>query len=186
MDPTPPSLLEQLRRPGGEAAWAAFVDLYAPLLCHWARGLGLHGAEAADLVENAFAVVANNLHQFRHDQGQSFRNWLWTLSLDVLHSRRRLATGHQAREAEIDTVPMAAQPGALGKNEYRQYLIQRTPELIRGDLEPASWKAFCKFAMSGQPVDEVARELGMSVGDVYLAKARVLRRVHSYLAGLLE
>jgi len=186
MDPTAPSLLEQLRRSGEEAGWEGFVHLYAPLLCHWARGLGLHGGAAADLVENVFAAVANNLHQFQQDGEQPFRNWLWTMALDVLHSRRRLATGHQAREAEVDTVPMAAPPGVLTENEYRQYLVQRTLELIRVDFEHATWNTFCKFALDGRPADEVARELGIGVADVYLVKARVLRRVHSYLAGLLD
>jgi hypothetical protein len=39
MDRTPVSLLERLRRPNDQAAWERFVQLYTPLLCHWARKL---------------------------------------------------------------------------------------------------------------------------------------------------
>jgi RNA polymerase sigma-70 factor (ECF subfamily) len=186
MDATTPSLLEQLWGPEKEAAWKGFVDLYSPLLCHWARGLGLHGADATGLVENVFAVVANNLHQFHDDRGQPFRKWLSTKALEALHSRRQMVCERQATESEIDTVPMTATPGALAENEYRHYLVQRALELIRADFEPVTWTAFCQSAVGGQQADEVARELGISVLAVYLTKARVLRRLRNYLEGLLD
>ena len=50
MSKTPISLLERLRQPEEQAAWERFVQLYTPLLHHWARRLGLQGQEAADLV----------------------------------------------------------------------------------------------------------------------------------------
>jgi hypothetical protein len=33
---TPASLLQRLRLPGETGAWARFVELYSPLLWHWA------------------------------------------------------------------------------------------------------------------------------------------------------
>ena len=38
---------------------------------------------------------------------------------------------------------------------------------------------------SGKSVEQVAAELGLSVNAVYLAKSRVLRRLHQELDGLL-
>src|SRR5260370_29135753 len=37
MLPTPVSLLQRLRTPGERGAWDEFVELYTPLLFHWAR-----------------------------------------------------------------------------------------------------------------------------------------------------
>ena len=40
-DSTSSSLLTRLRRPGEPAAWRRFIDLYTPLLYHWACRMGL-------------------------------------------------------------------------------------------------------------------------------------------------
>ena len=42
MSKTPASLLERLRDPRADEAWATFIDLYTPLLYHWAYRAGLH------------------------------------------------------------------------------------------------------------------------------------------------
>ena len=49
---TPASLLERLRRPAEQQAWARFVDLYTPLLYYWARRTGCPEADAADLTQD--------------------------------------------------------------------------------------------------------------------------------------
>jgi RNA polymerase sigma-70 factor (ECF subfamily) len=185
MDTSPPSLLEQLRRPAETAAWERFVQLYTPLLCHWARRLGLLGADAADLVEDVFAVLADRLSQLQYDPGQRFRVWLWAITLDVLHARRQLAAQRLESEGEPYAVAVAEPAGGLGEEEYRQYLVRRTLELIREEFPPATWRAFWEFAVAGRPAEDVARELGMNIGAVYLARGRVVRRLRDYLAGLL-
>src|SRR5687768_3792442 len=42
------TLLERLRQPGDQEAWTRFVQLYTPLLYHWARRAGLQEQDAAD------------------------------------------------------------------------------------------------------------------------------------------
>ena len=39
------------RRPGEQEAWERFVGLYTPLLCRWARRVGVPAAEVGDLVQ---------------------------------------------------------------------------------------------------------------------------------------
>jgi len=57
MLPTPVSLLERLRQADDGAAWAEFVHLYTPLLYGWARRTGLSDDEAADLLQDVFAIL---------------------------------------------------------------------------------------------------------------------------------
>jgi RNA polymerase sigma-70 factor (ECF subfamily) len=182
---TPPCLLEQLRQPG-EAAWERFVQLYTPLLCHWARRLGLHSADAEDLVENVFAALADKLPQFRCGLGPGFRGWLWTITLDTFRSRSGRANGSRPSGGDVEAGHFAQGAAGIGEEEYRQYMVQRTLALIQEEFPPATWRAFWEFAVSGRPANEVARELEIHVTDVYLAKGRVLRRVRTLLAGLLD
>ena len=76
MDQTPVSLLDQVRNLADEAAWKRFVQLYTPLLYHWARRLGLKAPDAADLVQHVFAVLVRKLPAFRYDPHKIFRGWL--------------------------------------------------------------------------------------------------------------
>jgi RNA polymerase sigma-70 factor (ECF subfamily) len=48
---------------------------------------------------------------------------------------------------------------------------------VRVDFEEATWLAFWRTAVEGKSPQEVARQLDMSVGAVYIAKSRVLARL---------
>src|SRR5438067_1653747 len=95
MNTTPVSLLERLCHADAEqAAWQQFVELYTPLLCQWARRLGLQNHDAADLVQEVFAVLVRKLPNFRYDPDRRFRGWLWTITVNKARERhRRLAAG---------------------------------------------------------------------------------------------
>lgn len=80
MDTTPVSLLEQLRHPNAApAAWGRFVDLYAPLLYRWGRGLGLQESDAVDLGQDVFGILVKELPKFSYRPDGSFRAWLKTI-----------------------------------------------------------------------------------------------------------
>src|SRR5262245_57406077 len=76
MHTTPVSLLERLRGPEEQAAWTRFVQLYTPLLCHWAKRLGARAEEVSDLVQDVFTVLAQRLPGFQYDPQKRFRGWL--------------------------------------------------------------------------------------------------------------
>ncbi|HEV3262134.1 MAG TPA: sigma-70 family RNA polymerase sigma factor, partial [Gemmataceae bacterium] len=81
MPTTSASLLERLRQPGDQAAWSRFVQLYTPLLYSWARQVRLQHQDAADLVQEVFAVLIRKWPEFSYDPQKSFRSWLRTVML---------------------------------------------------------------------------------------------------------
>ena len=80
MESTSSSLLLRLRRPGEQAAWQRFIDLYSPLLYFWACRMGLDVQDAADLVQDVFVALVQKMPQFQYDPGKSFRAWLRTVA----------------------------------------------------------------------------------------------------------
>src|SRR5688500_1099737 len=82
MHTTPVSLLERLRRPAEAEAWEGFVELYTPLLFHWARDAGLQESDASDLVQDVFAALVAKMPDFVYDPRKSFRSWLRTVTLN--------------------------------------------------------------------------------------------------------
>jgi RNA polymerase sigma-70 factor, ECF subfamily len=189
MHSTPVSLLERLGRPQEKEAWGRFVQLYTPLLCHWARRLEMDGQDTADLVQDIFTVLVQKLPVFRYDPGKRFRGWLWTVTLNCRRARLRGREGAPVLSDDLDGLRQATTPDAVdafAEEEYRQYLTRRAMELMQAEFRPATWKAFWETVVNERPAVEVGAELGLTENAVYLAKGRVMRSLRRELAGLLD
>ncbi len=184
MDSTPVSLIVRLRRPADADAWERFVRLFTPLLDQWARRLGLEGPDAEDLIQDVFAVLVRRLPDFAYDPQKSFRAWLWTV-LYHARQRRHHPAGPLLPPDALDNLAPAAEPPPFDEEEYRRHVVGRAVQVMRTDFAAPTWQAFWGLVVEGKPAAEVARDLGLSVNAVYLAKARVLTRLRQELAGLL-
>lgn len=183
---TSASLLERLRQPGQQSAWTRFVQLYTPLLFHWARRLGLHDADAADLVQDVLTLLVRKLPEFTYDRNKSFRAWLHTVTLNCWRNRcRRLELPRAAHPPDLDGLAGRDEHDLLSETEYRHWLVGRALELMQAEFQPSTWKACWECVVSGRSAAEVAAELGISVGAVYMAKSRVLSRLRQELTDLL-
>jgi RNA polymerase sigma-70 factor (ECF subfamily) len=187
MHKTPVSLLERLRRPGEEEAWDRFVQLYTPLLFYWARQAGLRDADAADLVQEVFALLVRKLPEFTYDRQKSFRAWLRTVTLNKWREWRRRAAPVPALGPEaLDDVAAPDNMSAFEEAEYRRHLVGQALAALHGEFPERTWEAFQQYAVAGRDAQAVAAELGVKVGTVYAAKSRVLARLRQELAGLLD
>jgi RNA polymerase sigma-70 factor, ECF subfamily len=185
MNTTPASLLERLRQPGNQSTWDRFVDLYTPLLYYWGRRAGLQEPDVADLVQDVFHVLVRKLPEFAYDREGTFRGWLRTILLNQWRASLRRRTEKPLENGAADVVEADNKSGFIEK-EYRDYLIARALHVMKTDFQPTTWQACWEHVACGRPVADVASELGISVKAVYLAKARVLRRLREELAGLWE
>lgn len=184
MNSTPASLLERLRCTGDESAWSRFVELYTPLLCYWGRRAGLQEPDVADLVQDVFQVLVRKLPEFEYDPRRTFRGWLRTILLNQWRDGIRRRVEQPLVNGEV--VADSANPDELIEREYRDYLVSRALHIMKTDFQPATWQACWEHVVRGRAVAEVAAELGISVKAVYLAKARVLRRLRQELDGMWE
>jgi RNA polymerase sigma-70 factor (ECF subfamily) len=185
MDTTPISLLERLRRPGERAAWDRLVQLYTPLLYYWARRMGLQEPDAADLVQEVFAVLVRQLPRFTYERGKSFRGWLRQVTVNKWRERRRRA----ASRREGNAVPERAGPDpaeAVWEAEYHQHLVRRALDVMQSEFQPTTWRACWEMVVAGRPAADVAAQLGLTPGAVRAAKFRVLTRLRQELEGLLD
>src|SRR5262245_49788762 len=104
MDEHHDGLLERLRRCASRADWERFVDLYSPLLEHWARRLSPVG-EAADLVQDVLILIMQKLPSFAGEGDRTFLAWLRT----VMRNRwRDLGRRAAARPCASDSAAVEA------------------------------------------------------------------------------
>jgi RNA polymerase sigma factor (sigma-70 family) len=190
---TSASLLERLAGKPSDLDWQRLFDLYQPLLRAWALRAGVGDADADDLVQDTLSVVISEIATFDRARSGAFRSWLRVILAnrlrDFFRSRRTrpVAAGGSDGWAQLDQ--LAAQDSELSKlwdREHDRHIANKVMRLVQGDVEPATWRAFARQVLEGQPAAAVAAELGLSHNAVLLAKSRVLKRLRAELAGLVD
>jgi RNA polymerase sigma-70 factor (ECF subfamily) len=190
------SLLQQARA-GDQAAWRQLFRLYTPLVCHWCRKRGVHGADVDDVLQEVFQTTANVLADFRRDRpGDTFRGWLHGITRHkVLAFQRRRGSQPQAEggsemgrrlEAQVDSDAGNASADSTDAGEQDDPkllhdLFHTVVEMVRMEFEERTWVAFWRTVIDGQRPVDVAAELSISPAAVRMAKCRVVRRVREQL-----
>lgn len=185
---TTPSLLLAARE-GSPEAWNRFVHLYGPLVYRWVRRAGLQSSDAADVTQEVLVSVSKDLRNFDLQRpGVKFRAWLWTIT------RRRIADGIRQRGEEqlmgsavkeLEAWSESAEPPTDVRLDQRT-LVRRAVAIYRDRFDPKTWQAFWATVVEGRDPSEVAETLGVSRWNVYKARARLLQRLRTELAGLLD
>jgi RNA polymerase sigma-70 factor (ECF subfamily) len=176
-----------------QVAWQRLVSLYTPLVYHWCRRAGLQAADAADVGQEVFKAVARKVAEFNKERsGGSFRRWLSVVVRTKIidHHRRQQGEavgvgGSQAEALLQQLAEESSREGQAGSEADEVHLLyHRAVQLIQGEFEEPTWRAFWRTAVDGIDAAEVADELGLSRNAVYLARGRVLRRLREEFADL--
>ena len=186
--PTRQSLLSQLRDWQDQAGWREFFDTYWRLIYNVARKAGLADAEAQDVVQNTFIYLARRMPNFRYDRDRgSFRSWLRvvTRSRIAVHRRssaparlliRESLTGDGATpDWERVADPASDQLDEVWQREWEQNLVNAAFRRLRCKVSARQLLIFRMAAQGELPLTQVARKLGVSLAQVYLARHRVGR-----------
>ena len=177
------SLLLRIRDPQDRMAWGEFVTLYAPLIHAYGRRRGLQDTDAADLTQEVLCCVARSAGGFEYDPARgSFRGWLLTVTLNELRklARRRAREAGGTGDSQVRQF-LEQQPDdreeEIWRQDYQWNLFQWAADKVRGEFREATWQAFWRTAVLTQDVDQVARELQLTPGAVYVARSRVTSRI---------
>lgn len=179
---------------GEEDAWKRLSDLYRPLILGWLRRYGLQSEDAEDLAQEILVAVVRSLGEFAHSGRRgAFRSWLRTITVNRTRNfwkaqgNRETATGDsgvlqllQGLEDEDSEL------SRVWDQQHDQYVVRCLLDLVALEFEPKTVLAFRRLTLDGASGEEVARELATSVGAVYVAKARVLKRIRQEAEGLIE
>jgi len=179
---TRPSLLLRIRDARDAEAWQTFIEVYAPLIYGYCRHRRLQEADAADVAQEVLARVAQSMRNFEYspDRGR-FRDWLGTIARNEIvrfqTRAQRPGQGTGGDEAsELDSIASADQDTAWSA-QFHAHLLETALDRVRPHFDPATWRAFELVWLGDEPAPQVARQLGLAVEKVYVAKSRVLKRL---------
>lgn len=180
------SLIVRLPNANDAGAWTEFAEIYEPFVYQYARRRGLQDSDARELVQEVFLGVAKAVRRWEPDTKRAkFRTWLFRIA------RNQLLTliGRRQREQVVDSGAWQEIEGALGEAngfagsadelEYRREVFCWASRQVQRSVKPETWAAFWQTSVAGRAVEEVARQLDVAKGVVYVARSRVIQKLRN-------
>lgn len=184
--PTRQSLLSRLRDWQDQDGWREFFDTYWRLIYRVTRQAGLDDASAQDVVQNTFIYLARRMPKFHYDRSRgSFKAWLRRVTRSRISVFRRRAEAKEPPLPELsledDDVPVwesIPDPAAdatdeIWQREWEDNLVKAALRRISPKVSAQQLMIFELAALGEVPLRQVARKLGVSLMQVYLARHRV-------------
>lgn len=179
------SLILRLPNANDVAAWDELVDIYSPLIQRLAFAQGMQQADADDLTQEVFASIAKSVSRWldRSDRGP-FRAWLLTIARNaaINHLTRGATKPLAMGGSEVEPV-LAEHPAPQSRTadcfdlEFRKAVFRWAASRVKEQVASSTWSAFWISQIEGKSVGETSRQLGVSVGTVYVSRSRVMKRI---------
>jgi RNA polymerase sigma-70 factor (ECF subfamily) len=179
------TLIRRLPNSADIEAWEEFVDIYEPLLFRLARRRGMQQADAEDFVQELLSTVSRAVGRWLADESRGpFRAWLFRIASNLAVNfltrpkHQRLGSGDSQIARLLEQQPASDQDSTeMFLREYQRELFRWASQRVRQQVSQRQWMAFWRTSVEQQPIPEVAKKLGMSVGSVYIARSRITKRI---------
>jgi RNA polymerase sigma factor (sigma-70 family) len=189
-DDTSVTLMMRLgQSPADDRAWDRFVERYQPMIRAWCLRWGAQASDADDVAQEVLTKLVTAMKTFRYDPDRSFRAWLksvtqnaWT---DLAKSQRLRAAADPGRVLAIaDSHDALADLEKQMEAALDRELFDLALHRVEKRVKPTTWQAFRRTVIENRPGPEVARELGMQVAHVFVAKHRVQKMLEQEVRAL--
>ncbi len=185
------SLLVQVQDPANREAWELFARIYRPVIVRTAQARGLQHADAQDLSQQVLMAVASAIGDWeKRDESTRFRHWLSRVTKNaILNALMRRPSdqavgGSSVEDLVHEAVDRDGATTALIETELRRELYLRAAEIVKVEFRSDSWQAFELSVAGDLTTEEVAVELGKSVGAIYTARSRIMFRLREVISEL--
>lgn len=175
------SLLLRVRDKQDPGSWEEFVSLYGPLINRHLARLGVPHTDALDLNQDILRIVMIQITtgRFTYDPGRSFRAWLKRITRNTAYrhfrdrGRRAAVQGGTENLRQVGELAYApAESDDPFEKEWRARRLQIAGRRVRERVASKTWEAF-RRVVEGETPEQVARQLGMTVGAVFTYRSRV-------------
>jgi RNA polymerase sigma-70 factor (ECF subfamily) len=177
-------LLANIQSLENREAWVEFVQIYRPVIYRMARRRGMQDADAQDLSQDVLVRVSKAIPRWEPQAGIRFRHWLRKVASNAIVSAvtkskpHGMVDGSAADQILGDTPEVSATISELDDECFRERYL-RAATIVKIDVSPDTWAAFEQTVVQGRTCEEVAESLGKSLGTIYAARSRILKRLQT-------
>ncbi len=177
-------LLANIQSLENREAWSEFVQIYRPVIYRMARRRGMQDADAQDLSQDVLVRVSKSIDRWEPQAGIRFRHWLRKVATNAIVTAVTKSApvgvldGSVADQILAETPEVIAAKSELYDECFRERYL-RAATIVRGDVSPVTWAAFEQTVVQGRSCEEVAVTLGKSLGTIYAARSRIIKRLQS-------
>jgi RNA polymerase sigma-70 factor (ECF subfamily) len=171
---------------GGQSwAMAKLCDVYRGRIQCWVYQEGVRGTDADDIRQNVVVSVLRSLKKFqRKSASQSLAAWVRHItkrrSQDYYRGLKASKLTYYTGE-HIDRFGGLAIQDDSYQPEAWSTKVREAMAHVEAESEVHNWQAFCRTVLDENSASDVAKELGITVNMVYLAKSRILKRLRELL-----
>jgi RNA polymerase sigma-70 factor (ECF subfamily) len=180
------SLLAGIQSPENHVAWDEFVVVYRPVIYRMARRRGLQDADAQDLTQEVFIRIAKAIEHYEPRTDIRFRHWLRRVARNaIVTALARPARLAELSDQDLEHLPADTQGDAYTAEElaaeWRREQFLRAAAVVRSDVNAETWQAFELTVIQEQSCEAAATALGKSVGTIYAARSRIMKRLREQI-----
>ncbi len=148
------------------------------------RSSRLQASDAADVTQNVLMRVAKAIQRFQYDRTKGlFRDWLARIVSNEI--RRYAVKNHQMSMDPLD-IDRAKSPQDAWNEHFHEHILQVALARTKPHFNEQTWQIFELHWIQQSAPDAVAHQLGVSIDKVYVARCRVLKRLRSEVAFLVD
>lgn len=177
-------LLANIQSLENREAWVEFVQIYRPVIYRMARRRGMQDADAQDLSQDVLVRLSKSIAGWEPQEGIRFRHWLRKVASNAIVTAvtkskpRSFLVGSAADQLLAEAADVSIATTELQNECFRERYL-RAAAIVRADVSPVTWAAFEKTVIDGQSCEDAAKSLGKSLGTVYAARSRILKRLQN-------
>ena len=192
------TLIQRLKDPKDDAAWADFYQFYWEIISGWARRQGCTRTQAQDIFQETMICLLRRMQSFDYDPARgSFKAFLKSIVrsrvIDYFRKEGRYVAASvddegndQIGRLRDEDAGSSSGPELSEDRIWVKSILNQALRQAYKKIDQVTYKSFCLYVLDGLPVEEVSRRLdNLRPGTIYQQKSRFLKLVEKEFTDLL-
>jgi RNA polymerase sigma factor (sigma-70 family) len=186
------SLLNRLGQTTHGRSWTDFAAVYDEIILGWLKRQGVSAEDADDIRQEVMLTVYKEISNFEHSGRRgAFRCWLRRITANRMHQfwekrQRRGETGPALDELADQLADDKSRITKGFEAEHNHFVLEYLLNQLADRFSDKHLLAFRRVVLEEMPAQEVAQDLGMTLGAIRVAQHRILRALKKLGQGLID
>ena len=189
---TTSTMLSRLQASSDDAAWSLVVARFREPLVAFARRNGLRDDGCEDVAQDTLIAFSNGLRSGSYDRAKGrLSKWLFGIAWNHVQKARAAARRGDTPVVNVEDdqwreIPDEASAGNVWDELWERTMLETALRQLRLEFRDSTFRVFEMLVLERRTADDCERELGMSRNAVFIAKHRVMARMHALIKELEE